>query len=81
MRLLVYLSALLLVTTAAPETTRIYIGELYEHNLGDSSTTATGKNDRPLPSWLMIRNQILQGIPTENDVGIHTIVVSHRENK
>ncbi|CAI2356498.1 unnamed protein product [Caenorhabditis sp. 36 PRJEB53466] len=75
MRLLVFASTLLLVTTALPAATRVFIGELYEYNLGDVQTNATGKNGGSLPSWLMVRNQILQGIPTEFDVGRHTIMI------
>ncbi|CAL2049384.1 unnamed protein product [Caenorhabditis brenneri] len=70
----------LLVTTALADT-RVYIGELFEHNLGDNFTIATGKNSRTLPSWLMIRDQILTGIPTEYDVGRHTVVITSRGRK
>lgn len=77
MRLIFLVSTLLLVTTAISDT-RVFIGELFEHNLGDNYTIATGKDSGPLPSWLMVRDQTLTGIPTENDVGRHTVMVSHR---
>lgn len=75
-----FLALALLVTTAFTDT-RVFIGELFEHNLGDNFTVASGKNNRPLPSWLMIRDQILTGIPTENDVGRHTVVITSRGRK
>uniref|UniRef100_A0A8R1DXN7 Dystroglycan 1 n=1 Tax=Caenorhabditis japonica TaxID=281687 RepID=A0A8R1DXN7_CAEJA len=80
MRLLILPAALLLVTTFA-EDTRVFIGELYEHNLGDNFSVATGKDGKPLPSWLMVRNQILQGIPSEHDVGMHTVMIKPNGRK
>lgn len=68
--------ALLLVTTAYAEDVRVFIGELFEYNLGDIRTTASGNNKQPLPSWLMVRDQTLTGIPTEYDVGTHTVVIN-----
>lgn len=81
MRLPFIALALFLVTTAYADEARVFIGELFEHNLGDNLTVATGKNNRSLPSWLMIRDQTLTGIPTENDVGKHTVVIKSRGRK
>ncbi|ULT81109.1 hypothetical protein L3Y34_011172 [Caenorhabditis briggsae] len=82
MRIPFIVLGLLLVTTVfANDSTRVFIGELFEHNLGDNFTVASGKNNRPLPSWLMIRDQILTGIPTENDVGKHTVMITSRRRK
>lgn len=76
-----FIALLVLLVTTAFADTRVYIGELFEHNLGDNFTIATGKNGRTLPSWLMIRDQTLTGIPTENDVGRHTVVITSRGRK
>lgn len=75
------IALLVLVVTTAFADTRVFIGELFEHNLGDNYTVAHGKNNRPLPSWLMIRDQTLTGIPTEFDVGRHTVVITARGRK
>ncbi|PAV79209.1 hypothetical protein WR25_06918 [Diploscapter pachys] len=61
---------------AAPKLTQesVFVGQVYQKEL-DSEATVSGQSGAALPNWLIFRNNILQGIPTENNIGTHLVEV------
>ncbi|KAJ1345733.1 hypothetical protein KIN20_000329 [Parelaphostrongylus tenuis] len=68
---------LLLLPVLVTSLTRelVYLGQIYQKSLSQKSTV-TGEFSKKLPSWLVMKNGILYGIPGKEDVGSHVIKIS-----
>ncbi|KAK6057390.1 hypothetical protein COOONC_05095 [Cooperia oncophora] len=58
----------------------IYVGQVYQKPLSQKDRVFSGDGGK-LPSWLLLRDGILEGIPGERDVGKHTIKIFSRSKE
>ncbi|CAD6185342.1 unnamed protein product [Caenorhabditis auriculariae] len=68
---------LLLAAGCSAVKKKIYIGQYFKEHLSPRDKV-TMKNGGSLPSWLIIKHGLLQGVPTEHDVGDYYIHIESR---
>ncbi|VDN25478.1 unnamed protein product [Cylicostephanus goldi] len=51
----------------------VYVGQVYQKPLSQKTVVSAAGG---LPAWLLVRDGVLQGIPTKDDVGKHTLKIS-----
>ncbi|CAI4223789.1 unnamed protein product [Auanema sp. JU1783] len=79
-----FLGKILLLTTATFALTpgkrsstiqeSIYVGQIYQKDVSAQSTVSIPVEEN-LPKWLIVANNTLQGIPSKNDIGKHSITI------
>ncbi|XGW32212.1 hypothetical protein V3C99_010416 [Haemonchus contortus] len=53
----------------------IYVGQVYQKQLSQKDKISGIDSDGKLPSWLLFKDGILEGIPSEGDVGKHMVKI------
>ncbi|CAB3399953.1 unnamed protein product [Caenorhabditis bovis] len=70
----------LAIASAIPAHQTLFVGQFYQLSF-TTKTTVTLEDGGPLPDWFKFENDILQGIPTENDLGTIVIQISSEGNR